>query len=117
MFYVVLMYDIGKIGIVDSIMLKLGKLIDEEFVIMKKYFEIGVEIIGDCGDFLLLKVVKFVLLIYYEKWDGLGYFKGFVGEDIFIEGCICVIVDVFDVLISKCFYKDVWSIEKMVDFF
>lgn len=115
LFYVVFMYDIGKIGIVDSIMFKSGKLIDEEFVEMKKYLEIGVEIFGEC-DLDLFKVVKFVFLIYYEKWDGIGYFNGFEGEDIFIEGCICVVVDVFDVLISKCFYKEVWSVEKILDF-
>ena len=110
------MHDIGKIGIADSIMLKPGKLTDEEFATMKNHPEIGAEIIGDCGDSLLLKVAKSVSLTHHEKWDGSGYPKGLAGEDIPIEGRICAIADVFDALTSKRPYKDAWSIEKTVDF-
>ncbi|MBT3136755.1 two-component system response regulator [Alteromonas sp. ALT199] len=110
------MHDIGKIGIADSIMLKPGKLTDEEFATMKHHPEIGAEIIGDCGDSLLLKVAKSVSLTHHEKWDGTGYPKGLVGEDIPIEGRICAIADVFDALTSKRPYKDAWSIEKTVEF-
>jgi len=110
------MHDIGKIGIADSIMLKPGKLTDEEFATMKHHPEIGAEIIGDCGDSLLLKVAKSVSLTHHEKWDGTGYPKGLAGEDIPIEGRICAIADVFDALTSKRPYKDAWSIEKTVDF-
>ena len=59
------MHDIGKIGIADSIMLKPGKLTEEEFTTMKQHPEIGVEIIGDCGDSLLLKVAKSVSLTHH----------------------------------------------------
>ncbi len=110
------MHDIGKIGIADNIMLKPGKLTDEEFATMKNHPEIGAEIIGDCGDSLLLKVAKSVSLTHHEKWDGSGYPKGLAGEDIPIEGRICAIADVFDALTSKRPYKDAWSIEKTVDF-
>jgi putative two-component system response regulator len=110
------MHDIGKIGIADSIMLKPGKLTDEEFATMKAHPEIGAEIIGDCGDSLLLKVAKSVSLTHHEKWDGTGYPKGLAGEDIPIEGRICAIADVFDALTSKRPYKEAWSIEKTVDF-
>lgn len=72
------------------------------------------EIFGEV-DFDLLWIVKFVVLMYYEKWNGKGYLNGLKGEEIFIEGRIVVIVDVFDVLISKCFYKEVWSVEKIMD--
>ena len=110
------MHDIGKIGIADSIMLKPGKLTDEEFATMKNHPEIGAEIIGDCGDSLLLKVAKSVSLTHHEKWDGSGYPKGLAGEDIPIEGRICAIADVFDALTSKRPYKGAWSIEKTIDF-
>lgn len=110
------MHDLGKIGIADSIMLKPGKLTDEEFATMKHHPEIGAEIIGDCGDSLLLQVAKSVSLTHHEKWDGTGYPRGLAGEDIPIEGRICAIADVFDALTSKRPYKEAWTIDETVDF-
>lgn len=48
---------------------------------------------------------------YYECWDGIGYFLGLCGDNIFDVVCIFSIVDVYDVLISEWFYKFVWSFE------
>lgn len=110
------MHDIGKIGIADSIMLKPGKLTEEEFTTMKQHPEIGAEIIGDCGDSLLLKVAKSVSLTHHEKWDGTGYPNGLSGKDIPIEGRICALADVFDALTSKRPYKEAWSVEDTITF-
>lgn len=105
------MHDIGKIGIPDHIMLKPGKLTDEEFAVMKTHPQIGAEILGE-EDSELLRIAKSVAMTHHEKWDGSGYPKGLQGEAIPVEGRIVAVADVFDALTSKRPYKEAWSVEK-----
>lgn len=109
------MHDVGKIGIRDEILLKPGKLTDDEFEIMKTHAQIGADIIGNHKS-PVLKLAREIALCHHEKWDGSGYPRGLAGEDIPLEARIVAICDVFDALTSKRPYKEAWSIEKAISF-
>jgi putative two-component system response regulator len=108
------MHDIGKIGIPDHILLKPGKLTDDEFEQMKQHTLIGAEILGD-STAPLIKLAYEVAMTHHERWDGSGYPKGLKGEDIPLSGRIIAVADVFDALTSKRPYKEAWSVEKTIE--
>ena len=105
------MHDIGKIGIPDSILLKPGKLDDDEWKVIRKHPAFGYEIIGEHSS-ELLENARVVALTHHEKWDGTGYPNGTAGEDIPLVGRITAVADVFDALTSNRPYKEAWPVEK-----
>lgn len=109
------MHDVGKIGIPDHILLKPGKLNDEEMKVMRTHTILGAEIIGE-DDSELLRLAASIALTHHEKWDGSGYPNSLAGEDIPLEGRIVAIADVFDALTTKRPYKEAWPVEKAVSF-
>jgi putative two-component system response regulator len=109
------MHDVGKIGVPDHILLKPGKLDDEEWVIMRSHSKIGSNILGDTEGSELLETSKIIALTHHEKWNGKGYPCGLAGEDIPIVGRIVAIADVFDALSSERPYKKPWPEEKILN--
>jgi len=108
------MHDVGKIGIPDEILLKPGKLNEDEWAIMKKHPEIGAEILSGSHS-AVMKMAESIALTHQERWDGSGYPNNLKGEEIPLAGRIVAICDVFDALTSKRYYKEAFSIEKSME--
>ncbi len=111
------LHDIGKVGIPDRILLKQGKLNEEEFEIMKTHTILGRDALASAEkslgtDVEFLKIAKEIAYFHQEKWDGSGYPEGIGGDDIPISARLMAVADVYDALISKRIYKEGMSHEK-----
>jgi putative nucleotidyltransferase with HDIG domain len=106
-----LMHDIGKIGIPDSILLKPGKLTDEEWTLMKKHPELGYSLLKNI-DFLEESAV--IVHTHHERYDGQGYPAGMSGEEIPLGARVFSVVDALDAMTSKRSYRDALPFEEAV---
>jgi putative two-component system response regulator len=113
LFHAAPMHDIGKIGIRDNLLLKPGKLDDDEMNIMRQHVPFGAEIIGEHAEGLL-SMARTIALTHHEKWDGTGYHRALAGDEIPLVGRITAIADVFDALTSVRPYKKAWPVEDAV---
>ncbi|MDD3213558.1 MAG: two-component system response regulator [Eubacteriales bacterium] len=113
------LHDIGKIGIRDDVLLKPGKLTDEEFSEMKKHTEIGFNALNlasqKLGENSFLQYAMIFSKYHHEKWDGSGYPDHIAGGEIPIAGRIMAIADVYDALTSARVYKPAFPHQKAVE--
>lgn len=116
------LHDIGKISIPDNILLKEGRLNDQERTIMKTHVAIGGEIVEKMiNGFHMKKLPKIqmlnnVVLCHHEALDGSGYPEGLSGDAIPLEARIVAVADVFDALTSARPYKKAWSNDEAFKF-
>jgi len=108
-----LLHDIGKMGVPDGILLKPGKLTDEEWVIMRKHPTFAYDLLLPIA---YLKPALDIPYCHHEKWDGTGYPRGLQGEQIPLAARIFAIVDVWDALISDRPYRKAWPHKKAMNY-
>jgi len=110
------LHDIGKVGIIDSVLLKPGELTAEEWKVMKSHPIIGAETLREVdrqhpGNSLIRMGID-IAESHHEKWDGSGYPYGLKGNDIPIVARILALGDVYDALTSKRCYKEAFDHDK-----
>ncbi|MBF0446541.1 MAG: two-component system response regulator [Magnetococcales bacterium] len=112
------LHDVGKVGVPDNILLKPGKLTDDEFTEMKKHSVYGYNALRTAqkrlGHDSFLRYAAEISFSHHEKWDGTGYPRGLAGDDIPLSGRIMAVADVYDALISKRVYKPPFTHSKAV---
>jgi putative two-component system response regulator len=105
------LHDIGKVGIPDAILLKAGRLTDEEFLIMKSHPTLGMQALAVAEDSMggepchFLRFAKEIAYSHHERWDGCGYPQRLAGEAIPLSARLMALADVYDALISRRVYK------------
>jgi len=97
-----LLHDIGKIIVPTEVLNKPGKLTEEEWAIMKRHPEAGLELVSDIdfpGD------IHAIIRNHHERWDGTGYPDGLKGEEIPFAARILCVADVYDALTTTRSYR------------
>lgn len=111
------LHDIGKIGIPDSVLLKPGRLTEQEYDLMKTHSTIGLELVDSIVSRLVVQnqgstaIMRAVVELHHEMLDGSGYPRGLRGAEIPLEAQVVSVADIFDALTSKRPYKEPWSFD------
>ena len=108
-------HDVGKITISDTILLKPGRLTDEEFELMQSHTTRGCDIVRmlvDIQDREYYDMCMDIVRHHHEKYDGRGYPDGLRGEENTIYAQIVALADVYDALVSERIYKSAFTPEK-----
>ncbi len=107
-----LLHDMGKVGVSDNILLKPGRLTDEEFEEIKKHPVYASEMLSEIS---FLKDAIDIPYCHHEKWDGSGYPRGLKGEEIPLAARLFCIADVWDAITSDRPYRKAMSFDKAVE--
>jgi putative nucleotidyltransferase with HDIG domain len=105
------LHDIGKIAIPDQILLKPGKLTDDEFEVVKTHTVLGARVLAG-GDSDLMITASQIVRSHHERWDGTGYPDARRGEEIPVVARLVQVADVFDILTHERPHKEAWSLEE-----
>jgi putative nucleotidyltransferase with HDIG domain len=109
--YLAVLHDIGKIGIPEHILLKPGKLTDEEYSVMKQHPVIGAQLVQKVS---FLSEIAPLIHAHHEQYDGNGYPQGLSGSDIPIESRIVSVLDAFDAMTSDRPYRQSIGLDRAI---
>jgi len=109
-----LVHDIGKIGIKDAILLKTGKLTNNEFNQIKQHPVIGAGIFEQYNMTNELLSLVPGIKYHHERFDGKGYPEGLAGEDIPLFGRIIAVADAYDAMTSDRTYRNSMSSKEAI---
>lgn len=107
-----LVHDVGKIGVPEHVLLKPGKLTDEEFAWIRRHPEMGHRILKDIPQ---LKDILPGVLYHHERWDGRGYPAGLAGEEIPFVARLIGLADSFDAMSSTRTYRCAMDRKSVLD--
>mgnify|MGYP000725948358 FL=1 len=110
-----ILHDIGKIGIRDSVLQKEGKLTDDEYKHIQEHVRITHDILEKIHTSDDFKMITEIACSHHEKYDGSGYYRHLSGEDIPYGGRILAVADVFDAITSRRHYRDKMPIQNVID--
>ena len=102
------LHDIGKLGIPDGILLKLGPLTEDERKLMQRHVRIGFDVVKDIP---FLADVAEIILMHHEQYGGGGYPRGLKGEEILPGARIFAVADTLDAITSDRPYRRASSFE------
>lgn len=104
------LHDVGKVAIPDGILLKPGRLTDDEMKTIRTHTTVGERILAD-SSCELIKLAATIAAAHHERWDGSGYPNGLKQLQIPIAARIVAVADVFDALTTKRPYKEAMPVE------
>jgi putative two-component system response regulator len=107
------LHDVGKVAIPDNVLLKPGKLTDDEFEVVKGHTDAGYKMLqGSSSE--IVQLGSLIAYTHHERWDGTGYPRRLAGEVIPQEGRIAAVADVFDALTTDRVYRPALPIKSAV---
>ncbi len=107
------LHDVGKLAIPDTILLKPGRLTDEEYEAVKTHTALGERLLSNSSS-PVLQMAQVIAASHHERWDGTGYPARLTGEAIPLVGRVVAVADVFDALTHDRPYKSAWPVEEAI---
>jgi len=108
-----MLHDVGKIGVVDEVLQKPGKLTEAEAQIMRTHTDVGARLL-EGSDLPVLQLAQKIALCHHERWDGTGYPQGLSGTEIPESARLVAIADVYDALVHDRIYRPAFPEEVAV---